>query len=579
MLPLAVRHWRDAAPRAFATAFALLLAACGGGGSDGSPPESPSGGHDGAVPINIELDAPRVVEGTNRIALSWRAQGSPTSFTVFVQRVVGEAFVAVDDAVIGHDAAEFARGAAWRYDWPTARVRVRGCASPTRCAESNSHSLLEVFEAGVQALRPEPEPAASGLYSDFGLDHDGSRLWLSTEPISLFSRSSDGRWTQDDPDTAPARDGNRSALSGDGRTLAIGLPSHRGTVGGIGAPEDEPPPVPDGFTDSRGAVAIYVRDAGGAWQQQTFIKAEVPTDREYFGQQVALSSDGNRLAVSNQGGPDPGDTRVYLYQREGGSWRLAWRFTNRPLRRIQSGPLALSADGRTLAVRASGQINPDQESGLLSMVQIFRQCACQQGWELAGEVRSMRDTRTPLGSDDAYARALSLSADGKVLALGAPDDSGRAGDDGTGPNEESPRSGAVYVYAEGADRRWERRAFLKTANAPRQDHLGAHVQLRADGRALLASACGLDAGVAVLRRVHRADAQPPQAEECSGGANFYVFEADAQDRWTHTAAALVPNANTTYGLVRASADLETIAAQAVTVRQEPRALIVNTLIY
>ena len=580
MLPLAVSHWRDAAARAFATAFGLLLAACGGGGSDGSPPETASGGHDGAAPISIELEAPRVVEGTNRIALSWRAQGSPTSFTVFVQRVAGEAFVAVDDAVIGQDAAQFARGAAWRYDWPTARVRVRGCASPTRCAESNSHPLLEVFEAGVLALRPEPEPAASGMYSDFGLDHDGSRLWLSTQPISLFGRSSDGRWTQDAPDMAPARDGNRSALSGDGRTLAIGLPSHRGTVGGIGAPEDEPPPGNDFVSDNRGAVAVYVRDAAGSWQQQTFIKAETPMDGEYFGSQVALSHDGNRMAVSSPGGGTRNPTRVYLYRRDGGVWQLAWRFENRPQLYLQGAPLALSADGRTLAMPAAFQVIADDPGGpIRSLVHVYRQCACQQGWELAAEFRSMRDTRTPLGSDDAYARALSLSADGKVLALGAPDDSGAAGDDGTGPNEESPRSGAVYIYAEGADRRWERRAFLKTATAPVQDHLGAHVQLRADGRALMASACGRAAGLAGLRRVHRAEAQPPQAEDCALGTNFYVFESDAQGQWTHTAAGLVPTAIPFYGHVRASADLETIAAQQQTVTQQPARLIVTTLIY
>ena len=542
-----------------------LVAACGGGGEGQgkSPPSNVS--PDEEVAVGITLDPPGTVEGTNRIALSWRTEGAPTTFRVFVQRAAGEAFVAATDAVTGNATAQFARGAAWAYDWPTARVRVRACDAQQRCADSNEQPLLDALAGGLVKLRSDPLPENGGYYDRLAFSHDGSTLSLGTTPIVTLLRAGDGRWAQDD--TALPRRGERFALSGDGNTLAVGLYDHRGTVGGVGAPEEEPPPGPDSLAESRGAVAVYVR-VGGAWQQQTFVKADVPTDREFFGWNVALSGNGNHMAVSTQA---EGDARIYLYERQAGVWRFAWQFRKGPFRLFDSGPAAISADGRTIAVRTYRWYVIDNPGGygdgdqvFRNMVQIYRQCTCSESWELAAEFESPRDSGTPLGSDDDYAGTLSLSADGKTLAVGAGEDDGGAGDDGTGPNQESRNSGAVYIFGEGPGRRWERRAFIKTSTAPPWDYFGSHVQLRADGRAFVASACGQLAQAPGLRRLHRAGALPPDVSECGPGGNFYVFEEDGGGRWRQTAAALVSDFNRNVGKMGASADLETIGVQTFT---------------
>ena len=218
---------------------AWLVAACGGGEGQGDrPPSIVSPEHE--VAVSITLDPPGTVEGTNRIALTWRVDGAPTTFDVFVRHAADEEFVAITDAAVENDAAQFARGAAWRYDWPTASVRVRACDAQQRCADSNEQPLLEALANGVVKLRAEPLPTNVGAYGRFGFSSDGNTLNLASEPLSAFHRGTDGRWTQDD--TVPARSGGHPFFSGDGNTLAIGLPYHRGTVGGIGAPEEEPPP-------------------------------------------------------------------------------------------------------------------------------------------------------------------------------------------------------------------------------------------------------------------------------------------------------------------------------------------------
>lgn len=550
-----VRLARRDAHRAVAMLLtAALLAACGGGREDDSGRRTAGDGPGDGEAVAIELDAPQAVAGTRQIALRWRTRGAPSVYSVLVQPAAGDAFVAVDGATVDGDGARFTRIEAWRYDWPTARVRVRACTAAAACADSNEQPLLAALEGGTVDLRADP--LSRGPFFDFRLGHDGRRLVLDSQPLTVHGRGADDRWQLDRP--APGKIGS-VALSGDGNTLAVGLSQHRGTVGGIGAPEDEPPPDPL-LGDDRGAVAVYVRGADGGWQQQVFIKPDTPIAREGFGLNVALSGDGNRLAVGNrQALPGPGAPRLYLYERDGGTWRLATTIADRPQRTLES-PMTLSADGRTIALRVSGGPPEGYPFGVTILVHVYRQCACQQRWEFAAELKSIRDIRMTSFNYDEYAQALSLSADGKVLAVGAPGDGdgGVGGGVPTDPPEGAVSSGAVYLYGEGPDRRWQQRALLKTASAPAYDLVGSHVQLRADGRALLTSACGRAATDNGLRRVHRADAQPPALGNCPMGPNFYVFEADAGG-WRHTAAGLVPNPNPFYGQVRASADLGTIA--------------------
>ena len=154
-----------------------------------------------------------------------------------------------------------------------------------------------------------------------------------------------------------------------------------------------------------------------------FIKADVPTDEEYFGLGVVLSDDGNSMVVNTFGRYADGDTKLYLYERKAGVWQLAWQFRNRPFRHLQGA--TISADGKTVAVSVYGWRVVDNPGGYgdgdqipRSMLHIYRRCLCSEGWELAAEFESERNTGTPLGSDDAYASTLSLSADGKTLAVG-----------------------------------------------------------------------------------------------------------------------------------------------------------------
>ena len=92
------------------------------------------------------------------------------------------------------------------------------------------------------------------------------------------------------------------ALSRDGNTLAVAAPWESSAATGIEGDQN------DNSLRQAGAVYIFSR-AGSTWTQQAYIKAsntgragegDVPGDGDQFGYSLALSGDGNTLAVGAQ---------------------------------------------------------------------------------------------------------------------------------------------------------------------------------------------------------------------------------------------------------------------------------------
>src|SRR5207249_397401 len=121
--------------------------------------------------------------------------------------------------------------------------------------------------------------------------------------------------------------GNASALSADGTTMAVGAPHENSASKGINGNQN------DHSLYSSGAVYVFTRKGDGV-AQQAYIKASNPGDGANFGSSVALSRDGNTMAVasyyeaSNATGingnqndrsiPEAG--AVYIFTRTGTTW-------------------------------------------------------------------------------------------------------------------------------------------------------------------------------------------------------------------------------------------------------------------
>ena len=313
--------------------------------------------------------------------------------------------------------------------------------------------------------------------------------------------------------------GSSVALSADGSTLAVGAYSEDGMKTGVtpGAPAETD--ALNGASES-GAVYVYTR-SGTTWSQQAYVKASNTEVNDMFGISVALSGNGNTLAVGAYaedsanigvipGAPNEASTlngasfsgAVYVYIRSGTTWnqQAYVKASNTGASDLFGSAVALSADGNTLAIGASGEGSVDigvtpgapneaaTGNGAGSSGAVYVMNRSGTTWSQQAYVKASNT-----GAGDAFGYSVALSADGNTLAVGAYNE----GSANTGvmpgiPNEtttlnDAAFSGAVYLYAR-STATWSQQAYVKASNTGNGDLFGRAVTLSADGNTLAAGA-------------------------------------------------------------------------------------------
>src|SRR5687767_11484446 len=195
-------------------------------------------------------------------------------------------------------------------------------------------------------------------------------------------------------------------VSRDGRTLAVAAPHEDSVARGINGNEKD-----DSAFDS-GAVYVFTQNQT-AWVQQAYLKASNAQSGDQFGFAVALSGDGNTLAVGanfedggaagidgNQADESaPGAGAVYVFVRNGATWT-------------------------------------------------------QQAYIKASNI----------GEGDRFGYSLALSDDGNTLAAGAiGEDSVSTGTTGNQADNSAEQAGATYVFTRSGGT-WTQQAYLKASN-------------------------------------------------------------------------------------------------------------------
>jgi len=160
--------------------------------------------------------------------------------------------------------------------------------------------------------------------------------------------------------------------------------------------------------------------------------------------------------------------------------------------------VALNADGTVLAVgtydedSAASSINGNQNDNSLAdsgAVYVFARSSTTDGTSEGWKQQAYIKASNP-GVDDFYGFAISLSADGNTLAVGAAnEDSVATGINGSQSDNTAIDSGAVYVYTNN-DGSWQQQAYLKASNTNAGDGFGYKLRLGGDGNTLVVGANG-----------------------------------------------------------------------------------------
>jgi hypothetical protein len=306
----------------------------------------------------------------------------------------------------------------------------------------------------------------------------------------------------------PGHIGNAIAISADGNTMAVGAPHESSAARGINGNAG------DNSLYASGAVSVFVR-RNGAWAQQAYVKASNAGQSDLFGMNVALSADGNTLAVAapwessaatgingNQNDDSlPQAGAAYVFTRSGDSWsQQAYIKASNTGRRAAAGELiadgdqfgfsiTLSGDGNTMAVGATTEdsaatgINGDESSDTAQSagaVYVF-----SRNGSTWAQQAYLKGSNTEAG--DLFGYHVSLSDNGNTLAVAGYDEDGPGRgvnvDQGNGANG----SGAIYVFTRtGAN--WQQEAYLKGSRSEGNDALGFSLSISGDGNTIVGGA-------------------------------------------------------------------------------------------
>ena len=213
-------------------------------------------------------------------------------------------------------------------------------------------------------------------------------------------------WTQVggdiDGEAAGDQSGFSVSLSSDGTRVAIGAPTN------------------DSNGNNSGHVRVYDWN-GSAWTKLgADIDGEAADDHSGFS--VSLSSDGTRVAIgallNDSNGNDSGHVRVYDYN--GNAWTQVGGNIDGEAANDQSGQsVSLSSDGTRVAIGAPLNDSNGNNSGHVRVYDYNGSAWAKVGDDIDGEA-----------ADDFSGYSVSLSSDGRRVAIGAPANDSNGNDSG-----------------------------------------------------------------------------------------------------------------------------------------------------
>lgn len=280
------------------------------------------------------------------------------------------------------------------------------------------------------------------------------------------------------------RFGYSVSLSDNGNTLAVGALLEDSNATGINGDEE------DNKATDAGAVYIFERSEA-SWLQTAYVKASNTPEEE----DAASADDNSDDAEDDSDNNDDDDDELCIEDEtteelecevdEGIPSNTGDRFGY---------AVALSGDGNTLAVGSIGEdsdttgINGNEADNSLSTAgatYVFARTT--ESWEQQAYIKSSNPQ-----AGDLFGSSVSLSTDGNTLAIGAYGEN-RGGTGINGPfiiaTTSTAGSGSAYVFRR-TDATWVQGAYIKTTHTTASQFFGFSLSLAGDGNTLAVAAYG-----------------------------------------------------------------------------------------
>jgi FG-GAP repeat len=539
----------------------LVLAACGGGGGGGAAtlaPSAPTGlGVSYGVKVYVLTWSAPAATGSHGAASYYQVAEDPDGSGDQAETTIQASATATADPAQSSTVTLPSLLTRLNAQYRVRACNAGGCSAYTPAITPDLNRAVGYFKASnaqagdffgyVVALSSDGNTLAVGADREAsnatGIGGDqGDNSAVDAGAVYVFTRSGN-TWSQQayvKASNAGAGDnfGRALALSADGNTLAAGAARESSSATGIDGNQA------DNTAGGSGAVYVFTR-SGSTWSQQAYVKASNTGVDDRFGVAVALSSDGNTLAVganreaSNAtgiGGNQADNSTsnagaVYVFARSGGSWnqQAYVKASNTGAQARFGGAVALSNDGSTLAVGAATEassatgIDGNQaDSSTVDAGAVYVFTRSGSTWSQQAYVKASNTE-----ANDSFGLSLTMSGDGNTLAVGAYREASNAtGIGGDQANNSAASSGAVYVFSRSGST-WTQQAYMKASNTGADDCFGLGVALSNDGNTLAVGAFGEDS------RATGIDGDPADNGASDSGA-VYVFKRSGSS-WTQQA--------------------------------------------
>lgn len=379
--------------------------------------------------------------------------------------------------------------------------------------------------------------------------------------------------------------GNVVALSADGSTMAVAAFWESSGATGINGNQD------DNSIPQAGAVYVFAR-RGTAWTQQAYIKAsntgnagvgDLPGEGDQFGFSMALSDDGNTLAVgapsedssaNGINGNQKDDSAltagaVYVYTRSGTTWaQQAYLKSEAPPLAAPGDQfgysVALNADGNTLAVGVydeggSGRaVNAPIDMMRNGSGAAYVFASKGTAWTREAYLKTWNSE-----GGDSWGVSVALSDDGNTLAMGSIDEDclctgvvHAGADAGATDQKSNTSSGAAAIFVR-AGTTWSQQAYVKASNSGPNDWFGVRLALSGDGNTLAVGAQNEDSASQGIN-----GRQDNEAGEEAGAAYLYTRSGSMWGQQAYVKGSNTEAYDEFGGSVALSRDGRTLAAGA-----------------